>query len=100
MLSEVLRDKAASLLLATATPMQLDPVEVSDLIRLTRRVGEFQLDPTLMSSFYGLLGQLADGAPLEEDEWAFLHRAVRAIKGQDPPLWRFVQQCLHAFATP
>ena len=93
-LDEVLRGKARSLLLATATPMQLDPVEVSDLIRLTRRVGEFQQDPTLMASFYGLLGQLADAAPLEEDDWAFLHRAVRAIEGQDPLLWRFVQQAV------
>jgi hypothetical protein len=55
-LDEVLRGQARCLLLATATPMQLDPVEVADLIRLTRRVGHFQLDPSLMNAYYALLG--------------------------------------------
>jgi hypothetical protein len=93
-LKDLLRDKARALLLATATPMQLDPVEVSDLIRLTQRVGEFQLDPTLMASFYGLLGKLADAELLDEPEWDFLHRAVAAVAGQDPLLWQFVQDAV------
>jgi hypothetical protein len=40
--SETLRPRSRSLWLATATPMQLDPIEVCDLFRLTRRVGPFQ----------------------------------------------------------
>jgi SNF2 family DNA or RNA helicase len=46
-LSETLRPQSRALWLATATPMQLDPIEVYDLFRLTRRVGPFHEDPSL-----------------------------------------------------
>jgi hypothetical protein len=46
-LQDGLRTRSRSLWLATATPMQLDAVEVSDLLALTRRVGSFQYDPSL-----------------------------------------------------
>jgi hypothetical protein len=90
-LDEVLRGQARCLLLATATPMQLDPVEVADLIRLTRRVGHFQLDPSLMNAYYALLGKLVGDEALDATEWGFLHRAVTAVAGQDPLLWRYIQ---------
>jgi hypothetical protein len=46
-LEQTLRPRVRALWLATATPMQLDPIEVYDLFRLTRRVGPFQDDPSL-----------------------------------------------------
>lgn len=90
-LDETLREQTRCLLLATATPMQLDPVEVADLIRLTRRVGHFQLDPSLSNAYYSLLGKLVSDQRLDAAEWAFLHRAVKLIEGQDPLLWRYIQ---------
>jgi hypothetical protein len=93
-LSEVLRGKTRCLLLATATPMQLDPVEVADLIRLTRRVGHFQLDPSLSNAYYTLLGKLVGAEPLDDTQWAFLHRAVTAVARQDPLLWAYVQRAV------
>ncbi len=93
-LDQVLRGKAKALLLATATPMQLDPVEVADLIRLTRRVGPFQDDPTLINSYYELLGKLVRDEPLEPTENAFLRRAVDAVKAQDPLLWDYVERAV------
>jgi hypothetical protein len=88
---DVHRDWTRCLLLATATPMQLDPVEVADLIRLTRRVGHFQFDPSLTNAYYTLLGKLGSEQRLDAAEWALLHRAVKAVEGQDPLLWRYVQ---------
>ena len=93
-LDEVLRGQATCLLLATATPMQLDPVEVADLIRLTNRVGPFQYDPTLINSYYELLGKLVRREPLEELEGQFLRRAVRTVEAQDPLLWDYVQRAV------
>jgi hypothetical protein len=45
LLAELLRGKARALLLATATPMQLDPIEATDLVSLTRRAGLFLSSP-------------------------------------------------------
>lgn len=85
-----LASKARSLWLATATPMQLDAVEVSDLLQLTNRVGAFQFDPTLMQQYYEILGTLVhDGSPTVS-QWEFLRRAVTAVQRQDPLLWQFV----------
>src|SRR5205807_3005512 len=53
LLSEFLRDKARALLLATATPMQLDSIEATDLVSLTRRAGPFLEDPSLLIGYYG-----------------------------------------------
>jgi SNF2 family DNA or RNA helicase len=59
--SESLRPKVRSLWLATATPMQLDPIEVFDLFRLMRRVGPFQEDPTLTQAYYEVQGRIQRG---------------------------------------
>ena len=40
---EGLRPKSRSLWLTTATPMQLEAVEVADLLALTRRVGRLSM---------------------------------------------------------
>lgn len=80
------------LLLVTATPMQLDPVEVADLVRLTRRAGVFQHDPSLFIAYYRMLARLAEGRGLQEREWEFLRRAIRSLEAEDPPYWRFLRE--------
>ncbi len=89
---DYLREKTRSLWLATATPLQINPVEVCDLLALTNRVGAFQNDPTLTLQYYEVLGQLIRGQDLGSHEWEFLRRAVKAIQMQDPMLWRFIQE--------
>lgn len=87
-----LRSKSRSLLLATATPMQLDTVEVSDLLALTRRVGPFQFDPSLTAIFYDILGNAVSGAAVSETEWDFLRKTVLTLVELDPQHWRFIQR--------
>lgn len=89
-IADHLRNNTHSLLLATATPMQLDPVEVSDLIRLTNRVGAFQFDPSLMLAYYRLLNVLATGEGLKQEEWDFIRKSVTTIENLDPKLWRYL----------
>jgi len=84
--------KAENLLLATATPMQMHPVEVSDLLKLTRRVGSFQLDPSLTMIFYDVLGDVVSGKDISEREWEFLRRVVLSIRMLDPEHWKFIEK--------
>ena len=90
----VLRDhikkKTRCLWMATATPMQLDWVEVFDLIGLTDRVGPFQPDPSLMSTYYEILGALVRGERVQEHEWEFLRSAISFLKRHDPFLWAYL----------
>ncbi|GEA18492.1 DEAD/DEAH box helicase [Moorella sp. E306M] len=58
---DYLRPRARALWLATATPMQIHPVEVCDLLALTNRVGAFQYDPSLTLQYYDIMGRLLDG---------------------------------------
>jgi len=89
-----IRPKSRCLLLATATPMQLDPVEVADLLQLTDRVGAFQYDPKLMLLYYEALGKLVHGQRVAAREWDFLRRAVMAVRDQDPLFWTFIEQAV------
>jgi superfamily II DNA or RNA helicase len=93
-IAQGIRPRSRSLWLATATPMQLDPVEVADLLQLTRRVGAFQCDPSLMLYYYDALGRLVHGQRITDHEWAFLRRAVQAVRDQDPLCWEFIQQAV------
>jgi hypothetical protein len=90
-LRDELRNKAKSLWLATATPMQLHPVEVYDLLALTNRVGIFQFDPTITDEFYRIIDKLVRGLTTSEAEWEFMRRAVAMIRHQDPMLWRYFE---------
>ena len=87
LMTDVLREKAKALFLATATPMQLDPIEASDLVSLTRRAGPFLNDPSLLIGYYDALGILVNDRELVPIEWEFLRHSIGLIKGQDPPLW-------------
>lgn len=91
---EVLRPRTECLLMATATPMQLDAVEVSDLLALCRRVGAFEQDPSLMQAFYEILEKLVGGGRLDEHEWNFLKETVGSVKAYDPAFWGFLKEVL------
>lgn len=91
-IKEHLRERARSLWLATATPMQLHPVEVADLLALTNRVGAFQFDPSLMEQYYGLIAKLLHGEDLSTVEWEFLRRVVSALGREDPLYWDYVER--------
>jgi hypothetical protein len=90
LLTEVLRDKTKALFLATATPMQLHPIEATDLVSLTRRAGPFLDDPSLLIGYYDALGTLVNDRELLPVEWEFLHRSITLIEEQDPPLWAWL----------
>jgi len=91
-LQSALRENTRCLWLATATPMQIHPVEVCDLLALTNRVGVFQFDPTLILEYYQTLEKLLNEQELSEWEWTFLRRAILGIREQDPMLWRYFEQ--------
>jgi len=86
-LADLLREKARALFLATATPMQLDPIEATDLVSLTRRAGPFLEDPSLLFGYYDALGDLVNGRNLHAVDWEFLRRAIQLVEDQDRPLW-------------
>jgi len=85
-----LRQKTSALWLATATPMQLDWIEVFDLIQLTHRVSQFQFDPTLMGAYYESLGALVHGNSIKEYQWDFLRRSIQSIQKHDPFLQSYL----------
>ncbi|UWE04240.1 helicase-related protein [Laceyella sacchari] len=85
-----LRGRTRSLWLATATPMQIHPVEVSDLIALTNRVGAFQYDPTLTMKYYDILGRLLQGEKIGSADWDFLRRSILGTQRQDHKYWEFL----------
>ncbi len=88
---DYLRRQSRGLWLATATPMQIHPVEVCDLLALTNRVGAFQFDPTLTLQYYEVLGKIVHDREPSKQEWEFLRRAVQAVETQDPILWYFIR---------
>lgn len=79
-----LRPKAKSLWMATATPMQIDPIEVYDLFRLTNRVGPYQHDPTLSMHYFELMSKLVKNESLTRLEWAMLGQSYHQIEALDP----------------
>ena len=85
-----LRKKAKSLWLATATPMQIDPIEVYDLFRLTGRVGPYQHDPTLSMRYFEIMAKLVGSEPVNSVSWAMLGQSYRQIEALDPPLWKLL----------
>ncbi|WP_330925454.1 helicase-related protein [Candidatus Sororendozoicomonas aggregata] len=91
-ISDHLKVNCRSLLMATATPMQLDPVEVSDLIRLSNRVGAFQYDPSLMLMYYRLVSAVSTNGAISPEEWDFLIKIVTSIEQLDPKLWTYLKE--------
>ncbi len=93
-IKDVLRAKSRSLWLATATPMQLDWIEVYDLIRLTNRTGAFQDDSTLVWGYYQLLGRFLRGDTLNRQEWEFIRQVIRSIDYHDPFLKKYIEDAV------
>ena len=89
-----LRRRSKALWLATATPMQLDWIEVFDLLQLTRRVGPFLQDPSLTWSYYDALGKLVHNTNLDNYCWDFLRQAISRVQKHDPFLWDFIKQAV------
>lgn len=91
-MQDTLRRKTACFWMATATPMQLDWIEVFDLLALTDRVGCFQFDPSMMWAYYQALGELVRNGDIDRFQWDLLRRAIDFLERQDPFLWRYLQE--------
>jgi hypothetical protein len=89
-----LRPRTRCLWMATATPMQLDWVEVFDLIRLIGRVGPFQLDPSLTWAYYRTLTGLMGEHRIPGEEWEMLRRSILSLERHDPFLWRYLNEAV------
>lgn len=89
-LRDAVRSKAKALWLATATPMQIHPVEACDLLALTDRVGPFQFDPSLTLSYYEVMGKLMNRQDLTDNEWELFRQVILGLESQDPLLWQFI----------
>ncbi|MFW6126503.1 MAG: DEAD/DEAH box helicase, partial [Chloroflexota bacterium] len=91
-LLELLRDRTRGLLLLTATPMQVDPVEVWDLVRLLGLPGHWQKDQESFLAYFKQLRQ-----PYDEVDWdkvlALVQEAVR-VWGLDPQWEEAARQAL------
>lgn len=91
MLEQTIRGKSKSLLLATATPMQLEMKEAFDLMRLTWRVGSFGQDDDVSRQYYGCLRDfIRTKGRLPTATLEFLRMAVREIRFLDPTYWSFI----------
>ena len=90
-LNDVVTGKTESLWLATATPMQIDPIEVYDLFRLAGRSGPYLDDPTLAMRYFELMGLAARGVSLTQEQWCFLGKSYLQIKEIDPYLWKTLE---------
>ena len=86
-INDVIRRKTKSLWMATATPMQIDPVEVYDLIRLTNRVALYKYDPTLAMHYFDIMGKIIGKRKVTREEWAFVGQSFLQLQASDPYLW-------------
>ena len=91
-IDEHLKKKAKGLWLATATPMQIDAIEVFDLFRLTDRTGQYEADPTLSMTYFQLMGKLIGEMSLTRQQWAILGQSYAQIEALDPFLWNNIQK--------
>lgn len=82
--------KARGLLLATATPMQLNRVEAFDLLRFMYAAGAVRLSPDLCDVFYDLRDRLLDRELPAEHELQFLIRYLADARCTAPSQWSFV----------
>lgn len=90
-LQESLGEKAESLWLATATPVQMDWIEAYDLFRLSERVGAFGESPSLARAYYVSLGKILRGERLKPSEWNLLKRTLERAREEDPWLWKHLE---------
>ena len=91
-LKESVSEKTDCLWLATATPMQIDPIEVYDLFRLAGRSGPYLADPTLSMEYFDMTGMVAKGEALNASQWSVLGQSFKQIEALDPFLWRILNE--------
>lgn len=89
-LDQGLAPRARSLLLATATPMQLNRVEAFDLLRFMPSAGAVRYSDVLSSLFYELRERLLQGDTLADYERKWLARYLRDARASAPEQWAFV----------
>ena len=93
-LKEDIRSRCDCLWLATATPMQINQVEVCDLFSLTDRVGNFKYDPTISLNYFYLLEKLTNHKKISSDDWNTLGHVFEQIPALDSYYWKNVQSTL------
>jgi hypothetical protein len=74
-----LRDRTGGLLLLTATPMQIDPLEVWDLLRLVHLAGDFERSYAAFRRYYSELARV----PLGSADLGYLVGVVRSRPERD-----------------
>lgn len=89
-LAKQIEKKSKGVWLATATPMQMDSVEVYDLLRLTRRVGPYRYDASLCLKYFELLSKILQKEELAWQEWSFLGQSFSMLEATDPYLWELL----------
>ena len=92
-----IKGKCDSLWLATATPMQLNQIEVCDLFSLTDRVGNFKYDPTITLDYFYLLESLTNGKKISVGSWKTLGHIFQQLPALDSYYWKNVQTTLINF---
>lgn len=91
-LRDALYSHSRSLLLATATPMQLNRVEAFDLLKFMPSAGAVQFSEDLSEIFYKLRERLLDGEVLEDYEAEWLKRYLHDARVSSPEHWAFVME--------
>ena len=84
--------KTKCLWLATATPMQIDPIEVYDLFKLCGRSGPFLADSALSMEYFDMTGMIAKGGTLDSQQWSVLGQSYKQIEALDPFLWTILNE--------
>ena len=90
-LRDALYRQSRTLLLATATPMQLNRVEAFDLLKLMPSAGAVQFSEDLCELFYRVRERLLQGDLLADYEAQWLQRYLREARKSSPEQWRFVE---------
>lgn len=89
-LDQAIFPKSQALLLATATPMQLTPLEAFDLLRFMPAAGAVRLLAGLCDLFYSLRETVTDHDSLADHQLRFLARYLADVKRTAPAQWQFV----------
>ncbi|WP_416139145.1 helicase-related protein [Halomonas sp. HK25] len=91
-LQSSLYGKSRTLLLATATPMQLNRVEAFDLLKLMPSAGAVQFSEDLCEIFYRVRDKLLNQEPMAHYEGEWLCRYLNNVRTSSPEQWHFVNE--------
>jgi superfamily II DNA or RNA helicase len=80
--------KAQAFLLATATPMQVNPIEALDLLRVMPHAGPAFRAPDLANAYYESLQMLKNGAPPAGYQSDYLRRHLLSVQQLDQEAWQ------------